>query len=988
MKTPILAILLCAGAITLHAAETSKPDILFVVIDDMNDWTTLFDTSNPIKTPNLERLAQRGTFFSNAYCATPACGPSRTAVLSGFAPTTSGAYENAPRVYRNTLPDDISLPDWFRRNGYAAWGGGKIFHNGGGNDESDRSFDSFFPLSGEPQANIAKLELPGWADFGEVSEELADERTVAAAGAFLKSKTDKPRFTAVGIYKPHLPHYAPPENFKRYPIGKVVMPSTPGDDFSDIPGPGRMMARREYRLVEAMKGRKPGGKGSPEHLVQSYQASADFADEMVGRVLDALDASGRADNTIIVLFGDNGYHLGDKESVSKFTLWEKASHVPFIIVAPGVSKPGSRCETPVGLVNIFPTLTELAGLPAKPGVDGMSLVPLLCDSHAAWDKPAVITMGRGNHAVRTADWRYIRYFDGQEELYDARKDSWNNTNLAGKPECAPVLAKLRASLPKEEVPIPAFFGSEYKAPRNGVPAAGARVEKPVPQNTKAARSKQSSAGKEEDGVIAQMDAAGMPAINRKTPVTPDLYLNFHLMHPGQRANPADPNAGLFFDGAYHLHYIYNPGGGRGEYAFAHVASPDMIHWEWRPTNLHKDFTGHGMFSGTAFLTREGRPAIIYHGQGSGSNQIAFAADNSLEQWEKPVPVQPANPRNLDVSKVISWDPDCFRIGDTYYAIFGNRIGQVEEVPYLAKSTDLENWEYVGPFFAGEPPDVLRVEDLSCANFFPIGDKGKWMLLCISHNLGCRYYLGEWDAKREQFVPESHARMSWPLDWHPLDERSRLNVFAPESLLTPDGRRVMWAWLFELPGGVQTLPRELELPEDGILRIKPLRELNALRTGGRTLTNIPLPSGSKQHHHVADLPGDAVEICAVFDRAKAEHACIGFDLFADKPGAQGFPIRIQPHNRTLRAGASEAPFAVADLPPGEDLELRIFIDKYLVEVFVNDRQAVVGWHGNWKGKSKLHAYGYLEPTEIKELTIWTLKPANEGFLKAAESGIVQ
>jgi sucrose-6-phosphate hydrolase SacC (GH32 family) len=399
-----------------------------------------------------------------------------------------------------------------------------------------------------------------------------------------------------------------------------------------------------------------------------------------------------------------------------------------------------------------------------------------------------------------------------------------------------------------------------------------------------------------------------------------------------------------------------------------------------------------MFSGTGIFTKEGKPAIIYHGEKSGSNQITLAKNDSLEEWEQPAPVLPANPRNLDISKVVNWDPDCFRIGDTYYAVFGNRIGMVEEVPFLAKSTDLKKWDYVGPFFAGEPPDVLRVEDLSCANYFPIGDAGKWMLLCISHNLGCRYYIGRWDPEREQFVPESHHRMSWPLDWHPTDERSRLNVFAPESLLTPDGRRVMWAWLFELPGGAQTLPRELALPADGVLRIKPLRELESLRSDAQTLRNIPLPSGSdrksQESHFVAELPGDAVEIRAVFDRAKAEQARIGFDLFADKPGAPGFLIRIQPDSRTIRVGASEAPFAIADLPPGEDLELRIFIDKYLVEVFVNDRQAVVGWHDDWKGKTKLHAYSHLEPSEIKQLNIWKLKPTHDGFLRAVDSRIVE
>jgi arylsulfatase A-like enzyme len=182
-------------------------------------------------------------------------------------------------------------------------------------------------------------------------------------------------------------------------------------------------------------------------MVQSYQAASSYTDSMVGRLLDKLDASGRTDNTIIVLWSDHGYHLGDKTSAVKFTLWEKATRVPFIIVAPGVTKPGSRCETPVSLLDIYPKLLELAGLPAKADNDGASLVPLLKDPKAEWMRPAIMTMGEGNHAVRSEHWRYIRYSDGTEELYDHSKDPWEWTNQAGNPKHKDVIAAHRKWLP-------------------------------------------------------------------------------------------------------------------------------------------------------------------------------------------------------------------------------------------------------------------------------------------------------------------------------------------------------------------------------------------------------------------------------------------------------------------------------------------------------------------------------------------------------------
>jgi arylsulfatase A-like enzyme len=302
--------------------------------------------------------------------------------------------------------------------------------------------------NGYTEGSVSKTS----GDWGEHTEKMIDIDTVEWVEARMAEKWDKPLFLAAGIFKPHLPHYAPPAIFEQYPFDETRMPPMPKDDLNDIPPMGLAMAHTQFERYNLPATAPVESPGSLKKLVQCYQASASFADSMVGRLLDKLDASGRADNTIIVLWADHGYHLGDKENCVKFTLWEKANRVPFIIVAPGITKAGSRCDHPVSLVDIYPTLLELAGLPAKVDNDGQSLVPLLKNTELEWARPAIMTQGRGNHAVRTDRWRYIRYEDGSEELYDHDNDPWEITNLAGDVKYAQVIAAHKQWLPKTEKP--------------------------------------------------------------------------------------------------------------------------------------------------------------------------------------------------------------------------------------------------------------------------------------------------------------------------------------------------------------------------------------------------------------------------------------------------------------------------------------------------------------------------------------------------------
>ncbi len=471
-----------------------------------------------------------------------------------------------------------------------------------------------------------------------------------------------------------------------------------------------------------------------------------------------------------------------------------------------------------------------------------------------------------------------------------------------------------------------------------------------------------------------------------TPTNPPP-LCFHLMHPGGPSAPGDPNAAFCLDGVYHLHYIFrHPFRGKTSFSFAHVCSPDMVHWTWRETRLQPAFTGHGMFSGTGFLTKEGRPAVIYHGQGSGRNYIAIAKNNRLSDWEKPYAVE-ALASDGEKADIAYWDPDCFLIGDTYYAISGGQN------PPLMKSKDLRNWTYAGPFLKRDAPDAALGEDISCGNFFPLGDK--WMLLCISHPFGCRYYLGRWDAEAEQFEPETHGRMNWRREGQSVTDPAYRDFFAPESVLTPDGRRVMWAWLATLDPAIdektiQSLPRELSLSKDGELRIRPLRELETLRHDEQIIRNAEIhppqqKCGGATRAFLAPLRGPAMEIRIRVERRQAERKRFGFELFADE-NQSGLLILIQPETATLRMGSTEAPFSVADLPEGEDVDLRIFIDHYLVEVFVNDRQAAAAACMNYREADGLWGYAFGAPIEIKEIQTWRLRCANEGYFEAQENRI--
>jgi len=446
------------------AALDTKPNVLFIAVDDLNDWTTLYDPSHPIKMPHLERLAKRGVFFSNAYCASPACNPSRVAVMTGLRPTTTGVYGNKSK-WRAALPDVVTIPQHFMKNGYYAAGAGKIFHHGGNGVYHDKaSFHEFQMLSPDICPPKKLNGITNWVggrdggptpppyDWGEWPKDPADTpdvKTVNYACNFLGKEHAKPFFLAVGIFRPHSPWYAPAEHFADYPLDKVVLPKRLPKDNEDIPSGGlKLLETGKPFLFKTMDAHNQW-----PNAVRAYQACASFADSQIGRLLDGLDKSPYAANTIVVLWSDNGFHLGEKLHWEKFALWEKTTRCPLIVVAPGTTKPGGRCEQPVNLLDIYPTLLELCGLKERKELEGVSLLPQLRNVQAKRERPVLTTWGPGNHAIRSSEWRLIRYADGSKELYDVKADpnDWHNLLAKKNPEqFDAVLKKLEQWLPKTE----------------------------------------------------------------------------------------------------------------------------------------------------------------------------------------------------------------------------------------------------------------------------------------------------------------------------------------------------------------------------------------------------------------------------------------------------------------------------------------------------------------------------------------------------------
>ncbi len=433
-----------AAAAEKRGAGPAKPNVLFIAIDDLNDWVGCLGGHPDAKTPNIDRLAKRGVLFTHAYCSAPACNPSRASLLTGILPSTSGVYLN-PQPWRPAMPKAVTLPQHFMAHGYHVVGCGKIFHGRypdppSWHDYLSRGPDPMPPR--RPLNGIPKTAHFDWGPLDVSDEEMDDRKMVKWTINYLNQKHDKPFFLGCGLFRPHLPWYVPRKYFEMFPPDKVTLPNVNEDDLDDVPPLGRQMAKPQgdhRKVIQTNNWRK---------AVSGYLACISFTDTNVGLLLDALDRSRYARDTIVVLWGDHGWHLGEKLHWRKFALWEEATHAPLIIAGSRAAKAGARCSRTVSFIDIYPTLSKLCGLSPRKELEGVSLVPLLKKPAAAWDRPALTTHGRNNHSVRSERWRFIRYRDGTEELYEHKNDPLEWTNLANEPKYARVKKELARWLPK------------------------------------------------------------------------------------------------------------------------------------------------------------------------------------------------------------------------------------------------------------------------------------------------------------------------------------------------------------------------------------------------------------------------------------------------------------------------------------------------------------------------------------------------------------
>lgn len=451
-----------------HLAAQERPNVLFFALDDLCDWVGPLGSTQAI-TPHMDRLADQGVTFLNAHTAGVYCAPSRAAIFTGrYAPTT-GCYTN--QVYYRQHPDLVPLQMAFQQAGYRTYGAGKLFHHGAGYLDL-RGWDEFFvrtqaqresgwplnswdpddPIVPQPYPNSKyndgrtpdnKFFLEWGAVLNENEEKMGDTMRTNWAVDLLRMKHDKPVFVGVGLYTPHFPNYCPEKYFDLYDRDRIEPPLYKEDDLDDLPDGIRKtkIARRAQhheRMVEI---------DAIKDAIHGYLACVSYADAMLGRLLDALESGPNKDNTIIVLWSDHGYHHGEKGDWGKHTLWQRTSQVPFIWAGPGVDQ-GAVVDATVSLVDMFPTLVDMCGLPEDEGLDGESLAGVLRYPHTATDRNVLLPgMKPHEYAIINQNWRYIHYEDGTEELYHVRKDFHEWYNLAPDDRYDSIKAELRASAP-------------------------------------------------------------------------------------------------------------------------------------------------------------------------------------------------------------------------------------------------------------------------------------------------------------------------------------------------------------------------------------------------------------------------------------------------------------------------------------------------------------------------------------------------------------
>jgi arylsulfatase A-like enzyme len=458
-------LLSCGNRSRTAEKESSQghPNVLFIAIDDLNDWLGCMQGHPNTRTPNFDKLAAQGVLFTNAHCQAPLCGPSRASLMTGLRPSTTGIYgmisDNEIRSDNEATKDILFLPEYFQNHGYHTMGIGKLFHRHapeGLFDESGGRSPGFGPLPEERFVwdgyGTSDRERYGrtstdWGAFPEADSLMPDHQSVDWAIERLERDHEKPFFLAVGFLRPHVPLYVPQHWFDLHPVETLEMTPYKPDDLDDVPPVALlindlpMMPTTEWAIEN----------DEWANIIQAYLACVSFVDHELGRLLDALEKSRYAENTVIVLWSDHGYRLGEKGTFAKHALWETATRAPLIFAAPQLPE-GKVIDAPAEMLSIYPTLLDLCGLPPYDRNEGLNLVPRMMEKETEGaDSYAITTFGMQNHGLRSPEYRYIRYEDGGEELYDHAADPNEWFNLAGEPGKEELIQQLKEYLPAVNV---------------------------------------------------------------------------------------------------------------------------------------------------------------------------------------------------------------------------------------------------------------------------------------------------------------------------------------------------------------------------------------------------------------------------------------------------------------------------------------------------------------------------------------------------------
>ncbi len=463
----LLVLTICLGLLFSTCSSTQKnlprPNVLFVVFDDLNDWEGCMFGHPKSITPNIDRLAAKGMLFSNAHSAGTMCCPSRTSVITGLRPTTTGVYKNTDTplaLYKSKT----TLNRHFKENGYFVAGAGKILHKFHYEKTDWDEFVDDYPdkeivgkAENPEEENITKVSGNlAWGPFTSPDSLTFDGKTVDWVMERINRNHDEPFFLACGIYRPHIPWFVPEKYFDLHPLEEVNLPLVKGNDLDDVPLSAKNIAYSTTNFGDDNDLHNTSGNSEHEMIknrdqwpdaVRAYLAAVSYADAQFGRLLDALESSQYADNTIVVLWSDHGYHLGEKEHWRKATLWEEVTRVPLIIYDPKSTLKG-KCEQAVSLIDIYPTLIEMCGLPQIDELEGVSLVPQLLDPAVERTIPAISSLTPNCHSIRDNRFRYTSYGSGEEELYDHETDPHEWINLADDINFSDIKAELKPYIPK------------------------------------------------------------------------------------------------------------------------------------------------------------------------------------------------------------------------------------------------------------------------------------------------------------------------------------------------------------------------------------------------------------------------------------------------------------------------------------------------------------------------------------------------------------